>query len=114
MLKIKLRMVGKKHQRSFRIIVQEAREKIQGKFVEDLGWWNPHFDKFEIKKDRVLYWLEKGAQPTDTCHNLLVKAGIIKGEKKPVHKVKKKKEEVETAAEETEEKKEEKPEETSS
>jgi len=110
MLKIKLKLIGKKHQRSFRVIVQEAREKLKGRFVEDLGWWNPHFDKFKIKKDRVLYWLEKGAQPTDTCYNLLIEAGIIKGKKKQVHKTKKKKEEVEKekVKEEKEEIKEEK------
>jgi len=100
MLKIKLRPVGKKHQRSFRIVVQEAREKLKGKFVEDLGWWNPHFDKFEIKKERVLYWLKQGAQPTDTCYNLLVEAKVIEGKKRPVHKSKKKKEEVEESQKE--------------
>ena len=115
MLKIKLKLIGKKHQRSFRIIVQEAREKLKGKFVEDLGWWSPHFDKFKINKERVLYWLKKGAQPTDTCYNLLVEAKIIEGKKKPVHKTKKKKEEVEKekVKEEKEEIKEEKKEESS-
>ena len=104
MLKIKLKLIGKKHQRSFRIIVQEAREKLKGKFVEDLGWWNPHFDKFEIKKDRVLYWLKKGAQPTDTCYNLLIEAKVIEGKKRSVHKTKRKKKEAEEVEKEKKEK----------
>ena len=104
MLKIKLKLIGKKHQRSFRIIVQEAREKLKGKFVEDLGWWNPHFDKFEIKKDRVLYWLKKGAQPTDTCYNLLIEAKVIEGKKRSVHKTKRKKKEAEEVKKEKKEK----------
>ena len=112
MLKIKLKLIGKKHQRSFRIIVQEAREKLKGKFVEDLGWWNPHFDKFGIKKDRVLYWLKKGAQPTDTCYNLLVESKIIEGKKRSVHKTKRKKKELEETEKEKKEKTEEIKEET--
>ncbi|MCD6085612.1 30S ribosomal protein S16 [bacterium] len=104
MLKIKLKLIGKKHQRSFRIIVQEAREKLRGKFVEDLGWWNPHFDKFEIKKDKVLYWLKKGAQPTDTCYNLLIEAKVIEGKKRSVHKTKRKKKEAEEVEKEKKEK----------
>ncbi len=104
MLKIKLKLIGKKHQRSFRIIVQEAREKLKGKFVEDLGWWNPHFDKFKIKKDRVLYWLKKGAQPTDTCYNLLIEAKVIEGKKRSVHKTKRKKKEAEEVKKEKKEK----------
>jgi small subunit ribosomal protein S16 len=43
-------------------------------------------DKKEIKADRVKYWIEKGAQPTDTVHNLLVQAAILTGKKRAVHK----------------------------
>jgi small subunit ribosomal protein S16 len=86
MLAIKLKRIGKKHQASFRLIVDEKRHKLYGKNIEDLGWHNPRQDRFEIKKDRVEYWLKNGAQPTDTVHNLLVRAGIIKGKKIPVHK----------------------------
>ncbi len=74
MLSIRLRNVGKKHQRSFRLVVQEAKSKLQGKFVEDLGWWNPHTNKAEIKNDRAEYWIGKGAQPSATVRQLLVKS----------------------------------------
>ncbi len=90
MLAIKLRRVGKKHQASFRIIVAEKRSKLQGKYVEDLGWFNPHTDEFKVNKEKTEYWLKVGAQPTDSVHNILVRAGIIKGPKKPVHKKPKK------------------------
>ncbi len=76
MLSIKLKLIGKKGQRSFRVIVQEARAKLGGKFVEDLGWYNPHSNKFEIKKDRVLHWLDAGAQPTETVSQLLKKHDV--------------------------------------
>ena len=80
MLSIKLKMAGRKGQRSFRIIVQEARAKLRGKFLEDLGWYNPHLNKFEVKKDRVLYWLKVGAQPTETMRQLLRKANVKSAE----------------------------------
>lgn len=73
MLSIRLRNVGKKHQRSFRLVVQEAKSKVQGKFLEDLGWWNPHTDKADLKTDRAQYWISKGAQPSQTVRELLKK-----------------------------------------
>ncbi len=101
MLAIKLKPVGKKHQRSFRIIVAEKRSKLQGKFVEDLGWFNPHTDKFSLKKERVEYWLKNGAKPTDTVFNLLVTAKILSGPKIAVHKKSKKQETRESQSNET-------------
>lgn len=92
MLAIKLKKIGKKHQPSFRVIVSEKRSKMGGRCVEDLGWLNPKSKQFNIKKERAIYWLENGAQPTDTVHNLLVRAKVIIGPKKPVHSLKKKKE----------------------
>lgn len=93
MLAIKLRRVGKKHQASFRVITTEKRYKLQGKFIEDLGWFNPHTDELNINKERAAYWIKVGAQPTDSVHNLLVRAGVLSGPKIPVHAKMKKKEE---------------------
>src|SRR3989338_9834529 len=89
MLAIKFKRIGKKHQASFRIIVAEKRSKLQGRYVDDLGWFNPHNDQFNINKERASHWLKNGAQPTDSIHNLLVRASVIKGPKRPVHKVSK-------------------------
>lgn len=83
---LKLKRIGKKHQASFRLIVDEKRHKLFGKNTEDLGWYNPRTDKFEIKKERVEYWMKNGVQVTDTVHNLLINAGVISGKKIAVHK----------------------------
>lgn len=92
MLAIKLRRVGKKHQASFRVVVAEKRSKVGGNFVEDLGWVNPRTDEAEVNAERALYWMKVGAQPTDTVWNLLVRKGIIRGKKRPVHHASKQKE----------------------
>ncbi|MBI2011046.1 MAG: 30S ribosomal protein S16 [Candidatus Colwellbacteria bacterium] len=76
MLSIKLKMVGRKGQRTFRVIVQEAKAKVRGKFVEDLGWYNPHSNAFEVKKERVLYWLGVGAKPSETVRQILKKLQV--------------------------------------
>ncbi|MBI1838823.1 MAG: 30S ribosomal protein S16 [Candidatus Colwellbacteria bacterium] len=76
MLAIKLKGVGKKHQRSFRVVLQEQRSKLRGKSIEDFGWYNPHTDKYEVKAERVLYWLGCGAKPTATVGQILKKAKI--------------------------------------
>ena len=91
MLAIKLKRIGKKHQPSYRLIVAEKRSKLDGAFVDDLGWLNPRSKDFNINKDKAAHWLKNGAQPTDTAYNLLVKSGVISGSKKPVHKKKKEK-----------------------
>ena len=73
MLAIKLKIVGRKNQRTFRVIVQEARAKLGGKLVEDLGWYNPHTNQFKVNKARFDHWISNGAQPTDSVATLLKK-----------------------------------------
>lgn len=73
MLVIRLKGIGKKHQRSFRLVVQEKRSKLVGKFIDDLGWYNPHTNKSEINKDRVSHWIKVGAQPSMTVAQILKK-----------------------------------------
>ena len=85
MLAIKFKRIGKKHQASFRIVVAEKRSKLQGRFVEDLGWFNPSSDDFKINNERVNYWIKNGAKPTASIHNLLIRGGVIKAKKIPVH-----------------------------
>jgi small subunit ribosomal protein S16 len=76
MLSLKLRRIGKKGQASFRIVAAEARSKNKSKCVEDIGWVNPHTDKFEINGERAKYWIGCGAQPTETVADYLKKVGI--------------------------------------
>lgn len=90
MLAIKLKRIGKKHQAAYRFIVAEKRSKLGGRFVEDLGWWNPKSEQFKINKDRANYWLKSGAKPTATVHNLFINADVIQGKKIAVHKKPKK------------------------
>lgn len=85
MLAIKLKKIGKKHQPSFRLVVSEKRSKVTGCYVEDIGWLNPKSKEFKVNAERANYWIKSGAQPTDTVHNLLVRAGAIKGPKIAVH-----------------------------
>lgn len=87
MLAIKLSRVGKKKQPSYRVIVTEKSRDPWGKHNEIIGFYNPLANPkvIDFKAERVKYWISKGAQPTDTVHNLLVNAGIIEGEKRKAH-----------------------------
>jgi small subunit ribosomal protein S16 len=84
MLVIRLSRVGKKKQPSYRLLVQDKQRDPWGDPVEIIGNYNPRTEAktLVMKEDRVKYWLSKGAQPSPTVHNLFVKAGLIKGEKK--------------------------------
>lgn len=88
MLAIKLKRIGKKHQPSFRLIVAEKRSKVNGRFVEDLGWFNPFTDQAKINKERVDYWVENGAQPTFSVLTLFKKYAIMKVRNQKVEKKK--------------------------
>ncbi len=107
MLVIRLFRVGKKHQPSFKIVVTDKRNPPRGgRFVEQVGFYNPLTKQKVLKKDRIKYWLSVGAQPSDTLHNLLVGQGIIKGKKIDVHKKPKEKKEKTVSAEPAADKKE--------
>ena len=84
MLMIKLRRIGRRNQPSFRLAVTEKRAKLRGRFIADLGWFNPVAHKFEIDGEQAKRWLKDGAQPTPTVKNLLIKAGIISGPKSKI------------------------------
>ena len=102
MLAIKFKRIGKKGQASYRIIVIEKRSKVFGRFVEDLGWYNPHTNEFKVKQERLLDRLKSGARPSATVHNLLVTAGIIKADKVTSWRPKKKEGEANTSASKSE------------
>jgi len=83
MLTIRLQRVGKKKHPAYRIIVSEKGRDTHDRYLENLGSFNPHGDAgFLPKADRIKFWIEKGAQTSSTINNLLVKNGVIKGEKK--------------------------------
>ncbi len=76
MLAIKLMRTGAKKRPSYRVIVKEKQSKREGAYLENLGTYNPTREPAEInlKADRVRYWIEKGAQPTDTVRRLIKQA----------------------------------------
>lgn len=71
MLKIKLMPKGKTHQRTFRIIVAEARTKFNGKFADDLGFYTPQTKTLNIDKKKLEQWVKNGAQITLGVDKLL-------------------------------------------
>jgi small subunit ribosomal protein S16 len=77
MLVIRLQRVGKKNQPSYRLVLAEKTAPVKGKFQEILGNYNPRLKTKSFEKERILYWLSKGAQASATIHNLLVSEKII-------------------------------------
>ncbi len=91
MLTIRLTRKGKKNQPFFRVVVIDKRRSSKGgRAVEVLGYVDPLTKRKNLKKERVLYWISKGAQPSPTMHNLLVSEKIIEGKKINVAKKSKK------------------------
>ncbi|MCF6276273.1 MAG: 30S ribosomal protein S16 [Candidatus Magasanikbacteria bacterium] len=84
MLAIRLQRRGKKKQPVYRVIVSEKHKDTQAGSLEILGHYNPLVkpSKIVLKVDRIKYWISVGAQPSNTVFNLLVKEGVIKGDKK--------------------------------
>jgi small subunit ribosomal protein S16 len=91
MLKIRLQKIGKKNDPSYRIALVEHTTSPHGKFIELLGSYSPKLKEKKINKERVEYWLTKGAQASPTVHNLLVDEKIINKEKVKAWKPKKRK-----------------------
>jgi small subunit ribosomal protein S16 len=79
-LKIRLKRMGMKKSPFYRFVVSEASSPRDGRFVEELGYYNPTKNPIEVKieEERVLKWLGHGATPTDTVRSILSKAGIMK------------------------------------
>ena len=77
-VRIRLRQVGAKKQRSFRVVVADSRSPRDGRFIETIGYYNPRRDPPEIviNEERALWWLRKGAQASDTARDLLERGGV--------------------------------------
>lgn len=81
MLKIRLARIGKKKRPTYRFIVSEQSRDTYGRYLEVLGNYNPFSKVCEVNKDRILYWISKGAQISPTAHNLFVDQNVISGPK---------------------------------
>ena len=88
MLTIRLTRKGKKNQPFFRVVlIDKKRSSKGGRAVEDLGYVDPLKKRKNFKKDRILYWLSKGAKASPTIHNYLVSEKIIDAKKINVSKI---------------------------
>ena len=78
-VKIRLRSMGKKKAPFYRVVVADSRYPRDGRFIEEIGTYNPCVDPAEVKIDgeAAKKWIGNGAQPTDTVKSLLKKNGII-------------------------------------
>src|SRR4030042_5631553 len=88
MMVIRLFRIGKKNQPSFKLVITDKRSSSTGgRFVEEVGFYNPLTKEKVLKQDRIKYWLSVGAQPSPTILNLLISEKILEGKKKiDVHK----------------------------
>lgn len=77
-VKIRLARGGAKKKPFYQVVVADERFPRDGRFIEQLGQYDPKQEPvhFQVKEDRVIEWLNKGAQPTDTVRTLLRKQGI--------------------------------------
>ena len=77
-VKLRLRRMGKKNQPIYKMVAADSRSPRDGKFLEAVGFYNPLTKPhtLELKEDRILYWLNVGAQPTHTVKSLLRQKGI--------------------------------------
>ena len=76
--KIRLKRIGRRNRPFYRLVVMDARNRRDGAAIEEVGWYNPiaKDEIYSLKEDRILHWLQEGAQPTDTAHDILRTAGI--------------------------------------
>ena len=79
-VKIRLTRIGAKKAPFYRVVVADGRYPRDGRFIEEVGYYNPMTDPVEVKIDaeKVQKWLKNGAQPTDTVKALLKKTEVIK------------------------------------
>ncbi len=94
-VKIRLTRLGDKKSPFYRVVVTDSRKARDGEYIEKLGTYNPLVSPVEIKLDldRTQYWLNNGAQPTETARTLLVSQGLLKPLTKNAPKTDKKKKE---------------------
>ncbi len=78
-VKIRLKRMGAKKSPFYRVVVADSRYPRDGRFIEEIGTYNPLVNPAEVKIDgeKAAQWIKNGAQPTDTVKSLLKKTGVI-------------------------------------
>lgn len=79
MVKIRLRRMGSKKNAFYRVVVADSRSPRDGRFIEEIGYYNPLTDPATVKinEEQAKKWLANGAQPTETVRSIFKKSGII-------------------------------------
>lgn len=80
MVRIRLTRIGSKKNAIYRMVVIDSRSPRDSRSLEILGYYNPHANpaSVQLQPDRIISWLQRGAQPSDTVRSLLKKQGILK------------------------------------
>lgn len=80
MVKIRLKRLGSKKSPFYRVVVADSRYPRNGRFIEEIGTYNPLTDPatIQIDAEKAAKWMSNGAQPTDTVREILKKSGVIK------------------------------------
>ena len=79
MVMLRLKRLGRRHRPFYRLCAIDKRAPVNGRAIEELGWFDPvgkEGQQYELKKDRIDYWLSVGAQPSDTVRDMLKKHDI--------------------------------------
>lgn len=78
-VKMRLKRMGAKKSPFYRVVVADSRYPRDGRFIEEIGTYNPLVEpaKIEIDAEKATKWIKNGAQPTDTVKSLLKRAGVI-------------------------------------
>ncbi len=79
MVKLRLRRMGKKGQPFYRIVAADSRSPRDGRFIEEIGTYNPikGEEAVELNREAALKWLKQGAQPSDTVRSILSREGVM-------------------------------------
>ncbi len=80
MVRIRMQRTGRTRRACYRIAVQDERSRRDGRFIEQVGWYDPiaadPARQLSLKEDRIKYWLGVGAQPSDTVRDMLAKRNL--------------------------------------
>lgn len=78
-VKIRLKRMGKNRNAFFRLVVADSRKPRDGRFIEELGYYDPTTDPETVKinEDQAIAWMEKGARPSNTVRNIFSRQGIM-------------------------------------
>lgn len=77
MVKIRLTRTGRHFDPTYRMVVADSRYARDGRFIEQVGFYDPMTDEIKLDEEKIMYWLNKGAQVSDTVKSILSKHGII-------------------------------------